>query len=389
MNPACACRIHHHWNGGGLTTSHAVDSAQGHLSFQISREAARFRRLRFRGSVQASADKQFTGMPGGFLSLSSNGGRRGTGIVWASFLPYANANQNLVRGELRAFKADEFENGRLVSLWSSRCNRDRDDYGIFAKCPTIAGGRVFQPTFNEAGSLVVYGMLPRANGGYDYAICGNSGLALNGSAFVSGRRVHLTEVGFGVGNNRQRSPHASSVFLRNSVSLLSLKVSFIFSVHDYPNFDKDKPRLIRETEGFTFCIQAASPYALGGKGSGFGYGPDIYARFDRGMRISPSIGVALGLTNDVVGLRVDGKTPGEQDPKRSVGLNLTSGNRIEVTIKCAEDELTLSLLDLDADKPTAIKHVFKAGVARHVGKQGLIGLTAATGDRGYTFVLNA
>jgi hypothetical protein len=345
----------------------------------------------FTGSVQASADKQFTGMPGGFLSLSSNGGRRGTGIVWASFPPYANANQNLVRGELRAFKADEFENGRLVSLWSSRCNRDRDDYGIFAKfcCPTIAGGRVFQPTFNEAGSLVVYGMLPQENGGYDYAVCGHSGLALNGSAFVSGGRVHLTEVGFGKDNNRQRNPHASSVFLRTSVSLLSLNVSFIFSVHDYPNFDKDKPRPIRETEGFTFCIQAASPYALGGKGSGFGYGPDIYSRLDRGTRVSPSIGVAFGLTNDVVGLRVDGATPGEQDPKISAGVSLTSGNHIEVTITCSEDELMLSLLDLDADKPTAIIHVFKVGIAHHLGEQGLIGLTAATGDRSYTFVLNA
>jgi hypothetical protein len=44
---------------------------------------------------------------------------------------------------------------------------------------------------------------------------------------------------------------------------------------------------------------------------------------------------------------------------------------------------------LNADRPTAINHVFKVGGAHHVGEQGLIGLTAATGDRSYTFVLNA
>jgi hypothetical protein len=68
---------------------------------------------------------------------------------------------------------------------------------------------------------------------------------------------------------------------------------------------------------------------------------------------------------------------------------LTSGNHIEVTVTRSEDELMLSLLDLDADRPIAISHVFKVDVAHHVGEKGLIGLTAATGDRSYTFVLNA
>jgi hypothetical protein len=82
------------------------------------------------------------GMPGAAISLSANGS---DGIIWASIPKYDGQMQN-VPGALVAFRADT-----LDELW-----RDDDNIG-FAKFnpPTIAGGKVFRPTF--ADKLIVYG----------------------------------------------------------------------------------------------------------------------------------------------------------------------------------------------------------------------------------------
>jgi len=95
------------------------------------------------------------GMPGGFLSVSANGNKAGTGIVW-SCTPYnANANWETVPGIVRAYDASDL--GHL--LWDSKQNAGRDDVGMFAKfCPpTIINGRVYVPTFSN--QLQVYGLL--------------------------------------------------------------------------------------------------------------------------------------------------------------------------------------------------------------------------------------
>jgi hypothetical protein len=86
------------------------------------------------------------GMPGGFLSISANGSEAGSGLVWA-FHPYnGNANQKLVDGILRVYDASDLTRER----WNSRLNLDRDDLGPYPKFtwPTIAGGRVYAPTFS-------------------------------------------------------------------------------------------------------------------------------------------------------------------------------------------------------------------------------------------------
>ena len=95
------------------------------------------------------------GMPGGFLSVSADGGKAGTGIVWAC-TPYdANANWETVPGVLRAFDAANLSH----ELWDSKMNAGRDDIGMFAKfcAPTIANGKVFASTFSD--QLQVYGLL--------------------------------------------------------------------------------------------------------------------------------------------------------------------------------------------------------------------------------------
>ncbi|CAH2602495.1 conserved protein of unknown function [Rhodovastum atsumiense] len=89
-------------------------------------------------------------MPGAMLTLSANGDRAGTGIVWASH-PYAgDANHAVVRGILRAYDASNL--GR--ELWNSA--RDPGDVFAFAKFvpPTVASGNVYLATFS--GEINVY-----------------------------------------------------------------------------------------------------------------------------------------------------------------------------------------------------------------------------------------
>jgi hypothetical protein len=83
------------------------------------------------------------GMPGAALEISANG--NSNGIVWASIPKYDGQWQN-VPGRLVAFDAQN-----LQELW-----RDDDDIA-YAKFdpPTVAGGKVFRPTF--ANKLIVYG----------------------------------------------------------------------------------------------------------------------------------------------------------------------------------------------------------------------------------------
>ncbi|MEO7718267.1 MAG: pyrrolo-quinoline quinone [Capsulimonas sp.] len=99
-----------------------------------------------------------SGMPGGFLSISANGGAAGTAIVWASTPYEADAQHDTVTGILRAFDANDLSK----ELWNSSQNAERDAIGNLAKYnpPTVANGKVYAATFSNA--LVVYGLLPAA-----------------------------------------------------------------------------------------------------------------------------------------------------------------------------------------------------------------------------------
>lgn len=99
-------------------------------------------------------------IPGGILSLSANGSKAGSGIVWATIPLKDNPAGKTVEGILRAFDASNLSR----ELWNSKQVAGRDDLGSFAKfCPpTIANGRVYAPTFSN--QLVVYGLLPAKPG---------------------------------------------------------------------------------------------------------------------------------------------------------------------------------------------------------------------------------
>ena len=95
-----------------------------------------------------------TGQSGAVLSVSSNGSKDGTGIVWASYAFRGDAEHAVSPGVLRAFAANDI----TQELWNNRQNVARDGAGNYAKfsAPTIANGHVYLPTFSNR--VVVYGL---------------------------------------------------------------------------------------------------------------------------------------------------------------------------------------------------------------------------------------
>jgi hypothetical protein len=95
-----------------------------------------------------------TGQSGAVLSVSSNGSKDGTGILWASYAFSGDAEHNVSPGILRAFDANDV----TKELWNNRQNISRDGAGTYAKfsSPTIADGHVYLPTFSN--HVVVYGL---------------------------------------------------------------------------------------------------------------------------------------------------------------------------------------------------------------------------------------
>jgi len=89
------------------------------------------------------------------LSISSNNGAAGSGIVWAATSLSGNANEATVPGQLWAFRADDL----TQELWDSQQNSSRDEVGNYAKFnpPTVANGKVYLPTFSD--QVLVYGLL--------------------------------------------------------------------------------------------------------------------------------------------------------------------------------------------------------------------------------------
>jgi len=94
-----------------------------------------------------------TGYTDGTLSLSANGSKAGTGIVWAS-TGIADGTHGTVAGVFRAFDA----NNLTTELWDSQMNDARDDIGLWAKFSpaTVANGKVYLASFSNL--LNVFGL---------------------------------------------------------------------------------------------------------------------------------------------------------------------------------------------------------------------------------------
>jgi hypothetical protein len=91
------------------------------------------------------------GSPGGALSISADGSKSGTAIVWALLTIDKSADHGNAPGILRAFNAETLE-----ELWNTG-----DQFGTLVKFvpPTIANGKVYAATYDN--QVNVYGLLPR------------------------------------------------------------------------------------------------------------------------------------------------------------------------------------------------------------------------------------
>lgn len=94
------------------------------------------------------------GSPGGALTISADGTKAGSGIVWAMLPLNKDADHGNVPGVLRAFNAETIQ-----ELWNSEGNFSRDRLGTLVKFvpPTVVGGKVYVPTYDNL--VNVYGLL--------------------------------------------------------------------------------------------------------------------------------------------------------------------------------------------------------------------------------------
>jgi hypothetical protein len=102
--------------------------------------------------IEQSATSNGYGSPGGILSLSANGVKLGTGILWA-VVNQSDADGMTVQGTLHAYNAQNVSD----ELWNSDMVPG-DVLGSLAKFvpPTIANGKVYMATFD--GRVLVYGL---------------------------------------------------------------------------------------------------------------------------------------------------------------------------------------------------------------------------------------
>ena len=305
-------------------------------------------------------------MPGGFLSISSNNGQKGTGIIWATTPYKANANNAVVQGIIHAFDAST-----LQELWNDKMNAGRDEIGNFAKfCPpTVANGKVYVPTFGPLGSgsgvgtLAIYGRITTKGNklpNYPNGFAGATDMTLNGSAQIVGSRLRLTNDG---------TYQAGSGFFSTPVPITAFHTTFQFQL-THPDAD-----------GITFTVQGVGPSALGGPGGGLGYGPD--PGNGTGGKIEHSACVKFDLYNNSgegansTGVFINGASP--TIPAFGLtGIALHSGNVFTVTLTYSGTTLTEAVTDTTTHA-TFVKSYSVNLPALVGGNVGYVGFTGGTG----------
>jgi hypothetical protein len=168
-SPTADTNIIQSWSLGGQHSIHCGPvwwngpSANGSFAYIWGASGDRLRQYQFTNGLFNTTPYAMSGtvggggQPGGILSVSANGNKAGSGIVWASLNTTSDANQAVVAGTLHAYDAQNVAN----ELWNSDMVGARDAIGNFAKfvAPTIANGKVYMATFSNR--LNVYGLLPQ------------------------------------------------------------------------------------------------------------------------------------------------------------------------------------------------------------------------------------
>lgn len=206
-------------------------------------------------------------------------------------------------------------------------------------------------------------------------------LTYNGSAAINGTKAELTNGG---------SNQAGSFFSTSSVDITKFNTQFTFQLSAGTS----------TADGFTFCIQANAPTALGPSGGGLGYGPDHTGGTGG---IINSLAVKFDLYNnqgegvDSTGLYTGGVAPtnvGSIDLTPS-GLDLHSGDTFQVAMTYDGTTLAVTITDTVTNKSATQNYTINipttvGNTTAYVGfTGGTGGLTATQDILTWTFSPNA
>jgi len=116
-------------------------------------KAYRFDGNRLSAAPVAKGNVGSRGSPGGALTVSADGTKAGTGVVWGTLTVSRSADHGNAAGVLRAYDAETLE-----ELWNSEQQAKRDRLGTLVKFtpPTVVNGRVYVPNYDNA--VNVYGL---------------------------------------------------------------------------------------------------------------------------------------------------------------------------------------------------------------------------------------
>lgn len=151
------------WNGPGKSWLYVMGQADHLKAFPYVNGKFDVNALRQSGWAPPSPGAQPCGppidqwMPGGIISVSSNGGAPGTGIVWVLVAANGDANSYRgVKGMLLALDAEDVSK----ELWRSQGHDEalsdtKDSLGLLARFvpPTVANGKVFIATAGDQEPL--------------------------------------------------------------------------------------------------------------------------------------------------------------------------------------------------------------------------------------------
>jgi Legume lectin domain/Fn3 associated/Chitobiase/beta-hexosaminidase C-terminal domain len=196
-----------------------------------------------------------------------------------------------------------------------------------------------------------------------------TGLKFNGRTTLNGNRLQLTDGG---------QAEASSAWFTTPVNVQSFTNDFTFQ---FINPDAD---------GMTFTIQNAGTTALGPNGGGLGYGATLPGGTPG---IPTSIAVKFDLFQNVhegtnsTGLYTDGASPTSPSVTIGNGVNLHSGDVLQVHM--TYDGTTLTMTITDTVTNAAFTTSFPINIPATVGANtALVGFTGSTGLKTVTQIIS-
>jgi hypothetical protein len=190
-----------------------------------------------------------------------------------------------------------------------------------------------------------------------------AGMQFNGHTKLNGTRLQLTDTSTTFGET-------ASAFWTTPVNVQTFTNDFTFQLTS-PNAD-----------GFTFTIQGVGPTAIGPGGGGLGYGP-------RSLTGTPGIGTSVavkfdlfnnnGEGNNSTGLYTNGVSPTTPAVALGGGVNLHSGDILQVHMTYDGTTLTMTITDtaIPADTFTKSWPINIPGTVG--GNAAYVGFTGGTG----------